>query len=156
MDYYIFLIDTDHYAGNFERQMTAWCTGIVGDCGVGKAYAGAFLACYGREIEEVMTRPDDNGCWRPTAIFPTPGWSNDGMGHSTADTSGPSPAYQSVGIFFAERPDSAIITLIQQRAASYQPLSAVDAPAPRILSFRLLYHRTIEEVIAVYPVDQQP
>lgn len=32
---YSFIIDTNSYAGNFEREMCAYLTGQVGDCGVG-------------------------------------------------------------------------------------------------------------------------
>ena len=31
-----FVVDTDTYAGNFEREMCAFMTGITGACGVGK------------------------------------------------------------------------------------------------------------------------
>ncbi|KKK83825.1 hypothetical protein LCGC14_2789530, partial [marine sediment metagenome] len=34
-DSWIFIIDTDSYAGNFEREMCAYITGRVGECGVG-------------------------------------------------------------------------------------------------------------------------
>jgi len=36
MGKYIFIVDTEKYAGDFERQLTAYCTGQVGDCGVGE------------------------------------------------------------------------------------------------------------------------
>ena len=32
---YSLIIDTDQYAGSFERETTAYCLGAVGDCGVG-------------------------------------------------------------------------------------------------------------------------
>jgi len=39
---YKFIIDTDQYAGNFEREMCAYLTGTVGECGVGDEFAELF------------------------------------------------------------------------------------------------------------------
>jgi len=39
---FIFVIDTDTYAGNFERPMCAYMTGRVGECGVGEEFAEMF------------------------------------------------------------------------------------------------------------------
>ena len=83
-DYYLFVIDTDKYAGNFEREICAYITGQIGECEVGKE--NAKLAR--QEIPDVVARldelidsvPDENGCHRPVSIFPTPGWFNNGMG----------------------------------------------------------------------------
>jgi len=41
-DLYIFVIDTDYYAGNFERNLCAYATGYVGECGVGRQMAQQF------------------------------------------------------------------------------------------------------------------
>ena len=83
-DYYLFVIDTDTYAGNFEREMCAYVIGQVGECEVGKD--NSELAK--QEIPDVVARleeliesvPDEHGCHRPVSIFPTPGWFNHGMG----------------------------------------------------------------------------
>jgi hypothetical protein len=82
---WIFVIDTDHYAGNFEREMTAYITGTAGDCGVGKDMFPYYTAETGDENREKFEdwlefRADDHGCSRPCAIYSTPGWFNDGMG----------------------------------------------------------------------------
>lgn len=83
---WIFVIDTEHYAGNFERELTSYITGQVGECGVGDDMA----KLYQSEVDEkdhdkfdgwLDHRPDeDDGCCRPCAIYPTPGWFNHGMG----------------------------------------------------------------------------
>ncbi len=83
-DHYLFVIDTDTYAGGFERQMCAYLTGQVGECGVGKE--NTKLA--EQEIPEAVSRleemikqiPDEHGCNRPVSIFPTLGWFNHGAG----------------------------------------------------------------------------
>lgn len=74
-DRYLFVIDTDRYAGNFERERCAYVTGQIGDCGVGKENA---------EIARQEV-PDEHGCARPVSIFPTPGWFNHGMGGNFRD-----------------------------------------------------------------------
>jgi hypothetical protein len=70
-----FVIDTDSYAGNFERELCAYITGVVGDCGVGSRKIEF------DEIEGVAQVADDNGCYRPCAIYETPGYFNNGMGY---------------------------------------------------------------------------
>jgi len=80
---YIFVIDTESYSGNFERQMTAYCTGRIGDCEVGDGEASIFRKEVGdpdKIFGEVLDIPDAFGCRRPTEIYPTPGWFNNGMG----------------------------------------------------------------------------
>jgi hypothetical protein len=37
----LFVVDTDTYAGNFEREMCAYITGQVGECEVGEEIAKA-------------------------------------------------------------------------------------------------------------------
>ena len=79
---YTFVIDTNQYSGNFERELCAFVSGHVGDCGVGSEAAEQYLAQTKREplpfIEQ--HRDDDDNCLRPCAIYLTPGWFNDGMG----------------------------------------------------------------------------
>jgi len=82
---WIFVIDTDEYDGNFERELTAYITGQVGECGVGGEMAELYRAEAGGQSEDKFDdllehRADDNGCHRPCAIYPTPGWFNHGMG----------------------------------------------------------------------------
>lgn len=87
---FVFIIDTEQYAGNFDRQMCAYLTGIYGECGVGKGLAEEFLAQEGMETlrlfeEHVDNAPDNHGTLRPTSIWPTPGWFNNGHGGSFKD-----------------------------------------------------------------------
>lgn len=71
---YTFCIDTDTYAGNIERDLCAYCTGEVGECGVGEDYAKMFIDSFGPLFEGIIdSLPDDNGCHRPTSLGYTPG-----------------------------------------------------------------------------------
>jgi hypothetical protein len=78
----IFVIDTDSYSGNFEREMCAYLTGIVGDCEVGDKFAKLYVQETGDKSDQfgeyVEQRPDDHGCYRPCYIWTTKGWLSDG------------------------------------------------------------------------------
>lgn len=77
---YVFIIDTDSYSGNFERDMCAYITGRVGECTVGDDMADAFIADGHKPFANVIDKPDSGGCWRPCAIWPTLGYYNHGQG----------------------------------------------------------------------------
>lgn len=67
-DHYRLIIKTDQYAGNFEREMTAYCTGCIGDCGVGDEHRDLFQEETGEPgmfDDFILNLPDDHGCSRP-------------------------------------------------------------------------------------------
>ena len=84
MSRWIFIIDTDQYAGNFEREMCAYITGHIGECEVG----GEQAVCFKKEtglnpdtfFNNVLQVADEHGCHRPVEIQPNPNWFNDGHG----------------------------------------------------------------------------
>lgn len=79
MKSYTFIIDTNQYAGNFERHMCAFMTGMIGDCGIGEEYAKMYKNCGLSPMKELLTyKSDEHGVYRPCGIFPTPGWINSG------------------------------------------------------------------------------
>jgi hypothetical protein len=79
---YLFCVDTDSYAGNFERELCAYMTGITGECGVGHEAAKLYEEAGFKPLDDLVGQAqDDHGCWRPAAIQPTPGWFNDGVGN---------------------------------------------------------------------------
>lgn len=83
---YFFVIDTEDYAGNFERQLCAYITGRVGECGVGDDMAALFKEETGQEaFDNVIEEPDEHGCHRPATIYRTPGWFSNGLGGSFRD-----------------------------------------------------------------------
>ena len=97
---YLLVVDTEQYSGNFERQLCAYITGIVGECGVGHEEAGVAQEDLPEKVQEwcqehVLLKMDDNGCDRPVAIRPTPGWFNDGRGgHFRRDDPDARPSFQ--------------------------------------------------------------
>lgn len=167
---YVLVVDTEQYAGNFERQMCAYMTGCAGECGVGEKEAEMFIKKYGgaewndeesRFAEIIMQIADEHGCARPVNVWPTPGWFSNGMGGEfrpgqekeaeaaykksireyaeysnrvnpmmpqkseediEKEASKPMkkyPAYNSVGIFFSERPSDEDVKLMTERAIEY-------------------------------------
>jgi len=67
------IIDITAYAGNFEREATAYATGVIGDCGVGENMAEDFKEDH-LEIdfaEIISQQPDDHGCYRPCELTQT-------------------------------------------------------------------------------------
>lgn len=122
----IFVIHTDAYSGNFERELCAYITGQIGECGVGEDLASDFLDEVGDEAADlfsdiVMQVNDDRGCARPCAIYATPGRLNDGYGNMRDGKEGETgyPAYESVAIYFSERPSDEQIELMKSRARDY-------------------------------------
>lgn len=84
----VIVIDTTSYAGNFERELCAYVTGQYGECGVGDKLAGKAVAEI-RHIDwwndHIAHEPDDRNCHRPTSIWRTPGWFNNGSGDHYRD-----------------------------------------------------------------------
>ena len=103
----ILLVHTNLYAGNFERELCAFVTGVVGECEVGDREAALFRKKVGDEIADdledyVLKLPDDNGCYRPVAL-----WRNaDGQANTVA-------------IFFEEWPEDHA-QLLQERIQEYE------------------------------------
>ncbi len=67
-----FVVDTNVYAGNNERTLCAWMTGLVGDDNVGHEQAAAFHRdCQPLPDDLVGCEPDERGLSRPSSIYPT-------------------------------------------------------------------------------------
>lgn len=121
------IIDTEMYAGNFEREMVAYVTGEVGECGVGTDAAEVAqeeLPAEARAWFEmnIVQTSDEHGCWRPASIAPTPGWSNNGHGKETKLKPGKKmkyPAYMSVEFCVNEWPPDNIMEVILGRVKKF-------------------------------------
>jgi len=89
-----FVIDTDEYAGSFERELCAHITGQVGECEVGEENARRFEKAVDETIQKRMEvliglETDEDGCSRPVKLISTPGWFNNGHGgHFSEDAPG--------------------------------------------------------------------
>lgn len=160
---YIFIIDTEDYAGNFERDLCAWMTGMTGECGVGKTFARDVPVTVSSLFEDILDhRPDDHGIRRPCSIWPTPGWVQDGNGNEYRIRIGSKkktyPAHMSVAIFFDQRPTTMMRRVLLERARTFNdalkksieknPHLAFTFPL-KITGFRLLTETiSYQEVIS--------
>lgn len=144
---FIFVVDTDSYAGNFERDMCAHITGQIGECGVGAEYRTDIEDLkedhYDFDLEKicswlenhVIQVPDDHACYRPCTIWPTPGRTNNGNGgHSDVTDSNPMkwPAYESVAIFINEEPPEDVARFMVIRANTFYIRATKWSPAEEI------------------------
>jgi hypothetical protein len=147
-----FVVDTDSYAGNFERELSSF---VVGRCDEhGDHRGGVYREMYEKDFgihgipgEEdpfedlVMTRVDDHGddaiCRAPMALAPTPT-----LRYSKAKTK--NAAYNSVAIFLSRKPtDGELATLVaRSKRFSSLPLVKPWDHRPKILGCRLVEERT--------------
>lgn len=106
---YAFVVKTDAYAGNFERELTAAMTGCIGECEVGSTEASNFIAEVGEgiqrsfEYDKIRLITDDEGCSRPASIW------------NCRDEDG----FNSAATFFRDRPTEWEIELMKERAYEF-------------------------------------
>ncbi len=130
-DCFIFVIDTEQYSGNFERQLSSYITAIYDDNGYPE-YATLFLNDmkinpktnpnpFKNIVKAIPSEYGEVTC----SIWPTPGWGNDGHGDHKelrtimAKKKYTYPSYQSVAIFLNTRPSDELITLMKERAIKF-------------------------------------
>lgn len=129
-DGYIFIVDTNKYAGNFTRELCAFTTGIVGASGTGKKEAERFFQEIGLISEEdrLLKNPfidivveiprDSQCCCTPCSI-----WGNE---------------INSVAIFLCERPPDELIITMKARARTF-----CNEQKIRIKNFRLIRKQSV-------------
>ena len=129
MKTYIFVVDTEKYSGNFEREMVAYMTGFVNECNVGKVEADIFKKEVNNKkfkyIDNILIEKfNDHDRLSPLAIWPTPGWYNNGSGQHFRNNEGPKknkwPAYMSVALFLDRMIDDEEIGFLADRAMKFQ------------------------------------
>ena len=137
---YTVVIDTDSYAGNFEREMVAYITGHWDEY-VGEDQAKVFQ----KEIpKENDWYPFDDVCIDVIG-------EHDGYGTRNVagiDNTGPNGLYNSVSFFFEKRPDLELISLIKERAYKFTKEGSIHGrpQTMKIIGFRLL-KKTVLTVI---------
>lgn len=96
---YAFVIDTDSYAGNFERELCAHVTGTIGECEAGEEYVEDLPI----NFDNVQHVADDNGTYRPVSIWKSP----------------IKNSYDSVAIFFDKKPSQEQIDFMKERSKTF-------------------------------------
>jgi hypothetical protein len=134
MNTYSIIIDTDQYAGNFERKLCAYCTGQLGECGIGEEYSQMYNLEENENLFDNVLElvPDEYGCFRPVTIC-----------------SSPSSLSTSVMIYFNEVPSEEMIKIIKDRTYKFINLKEIKEEKIKILGFRLCITSTIEEFIII-------
>jgi len=125
---FVVIIDTDAYAGNFEREMSAFAAGAYNfEMGHGGREMGEFeeaaeddprLTAIMEAVEsQHHVEYDDVVC----SIWPTPNRLNDGVGgHYDAEPGEAGwPAYESVAIFFERALTEEELAIVRKRAEEY-------------------------------------
>jgi len=136
---YAFVIDTNSYAGNFEREMTAYLTGVVGECGVGEELIEKLPIDFEDNVQQVA---DEHGCYRPTTCWMEP----------------KAKQNNSVAIFFYKKPTTEEIEFMKERVKDFDHVHKTrgrmaefskNDPVIEILGFRLIKfnHSTNEEEV---------
>lgn len=124
---YIFVVDTNSYAGNFNREMCAYMTGMWDNETHGGEQAEIFESEVGFDAFSELVNPqvDEYGLLSPQRLEQTP----------------PSNKYNSVGIFLNDVPSQPEIELLKSRAKKFAKEGMIfDRPVKnlRVKGFRLL------------------
>lgn len=182
---FVFVVDTDSYSGNFERELCGYVTGRWDNETHGGDQATIAQKELLPEIWEYlqnhviscMEEHDDIPYSTPVVIWPTAGWFNDGMGghfkegqekeafeHHIKEVAAYEkqhntklhvskgltkfPAYQSVGIFFDEKPPQHIVDVLKERAykftKEYWPKHKIFGHKIDVTGFRLVREATVK------------
>jgi len=163
-DRWLFVVDTDVYAGNFERELAAYMTGKWDQ----ETHGGDQAAVAEKELDDEAKKYFDGHCLMCHEevadfhadvyhiIYPTPGMWNNGSG--TVKKGEPTkaelekcyqkkawPAYYSVALFFDEKPPEKITTLLKERALKFIKEGKVfGRPVGhfKMTGFRLIHEKT--------------
>jgi len=131
----LFVVDTDHHAGNFERELCAYVTGQVGDYEPNTMVSDEFdkfcdeLPGQDPFRDLVKLTKMSTGTHEPCMIWPTPGFVSDGSGRVYPTEEAPAfeqcyqdrhwPVYQSVAIFLEEMPPRKLVDLMVKRSKAF-------------------------------------
>jgi len=131
---FAFVIDTEQYAGNFEREMTAYLTGHIGDCEVGIDMPKPKVS--DEFFVNVMDVADEHGTYRPTTCYPL----------------SKTQIYNVVAIFFYEKPSEEQIHFMKERVKDFPEVFKTEGrmaqfhkndPLIQITGFRLIEFKHI-------------
>lgn len=103
------VVDTNSYAGNFERDLCAYVTGQYGECGVGEDYARAYsghithIDWWDKHIVKRSESRHESPCKRP----------------ATAYANGKLGAYNSVAIYVNKMPPENVLIEFAERVKEF-------------------------------------
>lgn len=149
---YIVIIHTNLYSGNFERELAGYVAGVWD----GETHGDKEVDIFNDECECDFTGrarfETVDGHDTPVSIWPTPGRFNAGTGlHYDGDdpehiSSPRYPAYESVAMFFNQRPTKEELALLWDRAEKFPDYAAAH-PSYRTKGLQIkrleLIHRQV-------------
>ena len=118
---YSIIIKTNQYAGNFERELCAHLTGIVGECEVGHEYADEEITTIFEQ--SIATPADDNGTRRPV-----------GLGSRNEGATG-----NDVVIYFDSEPTKEQVQIIKERLltfTAYHPVQFLEFKGIELIEYQ--------------------
>jgi hypothetical protein len=126
----MFIVQTDKYAGNFEREMCAYMTGQYGECEVGDREADEFTESEGDDLKKlfetfILQVPDEHAIERPVEI-------------SNIHDDG----HKSFAIFFSKIPPRKLVKIMKHRGDEY-----AEEHNFNVLGYSLYLERKIVERI---------
>lgn len=106
------VIETNMYAGNFERELCAYATGATGCCGVGSNLVDDKIANMFYEYVDTYYHMDDNEspCGRPVTMVSI---------EVDANTSDSRYEFYGVNIGFSKKPTEKMLNLIVTRSKEF-------------------------------------
>ena len=112
------VVKTNSYGGNFEREMCAYTTGHIGECGVGEELVDEAIE---KKFEAyICEEPDDNGCYRPVGL------GCDITGYTNQD----------VVIFFEKKPNGKLLNIIKERLVDFAIKENIKVLGIDLLTFK--------------------
>jgi hypothetical protein len=131
MKEYVIIVRTNQYAGNFERELCAHLTGIIGECEVGDDYVDEFItAIFETTIAQI---PDDNCCRRPVSL----GGCIKTEGYNGND----------VVIWFDGKPTDEQIQIIKERSETFNKIHITKYDWNKEIKIYTIILREIEVII---------
>ncbi len=132
------VIDTDSYAGNFERDMCAYLTGQVGECTVGSDIVKWFssdikhLEWWQKNIVKRSNPDQESKCKRPTTAY----WNDKNC------------AYNSVAIYVKKIPSEDIFSEFKERISYYcANRNLINA---KVNNLKILYPTQAESLLMAF------
>lgn len=122
MKFYVTLIYTNKYSGNFEREMLSFCTGLKFPRGSEYVMKQEHTFWEDNVYEYNIEQHEDH--WEEAcAIFPNPDYRNDGVGgHYKNKDKYKFPAFMAAGVFTIKEPPKEIIMKLKKDAIEFTKL----------------------------------
>ena len=174
---YMFIIETDSFAGHFAEDLCAYCTGYIGENGKGREFSDLYYMEMGISDDDetgeladeknhfygyIGDRQTEEGYWEPFALWPSKKYGCNTQGQYSVRTESqtfyddyPFPALFGICIYFNEMPQKEHMETIKERAVKFfeqvYPKVAKEGRNKnvKIEDFRLVCHKKYAEELVI-------